>query len=73
MRTNQLADFCGTGIALVGLPSRRRGEEKKDQGGEREREKERKRGRRDVDRTERREGEEEAAASRIQRIGASPH
>lgn len=33
MRTNQLADFCGTGIALVGLPSRRRGEEKKDQGG----------------------------------------
>ena len=36
MRTNQLADFCGTGIALVGLPSRRRGEGKKDQGGERE-------------------------------------
>lgn len=73
MRTNQLADFCGTGIALVGLPSRRRGEGKKDEGGEREREKERKRGRKDVDRTERREGEEEAAASRIQRIGASPH
>lgn len=49
------------------------GREKRTRGGEREREKERKRGRRDVDRTERREGEEEAAASRIQRIGASPH
>ena len=42
--------------------------------GGRVREKVRKRGRRDVDRRERREGEEEeAAASRIQRIGASPH
>lgn len=44
MRTNQLADFCGTGIALVGLPSRRRGEEKKDQGGGRERGRSRGRG-----------------------------
>ena len=53
--------------------SEERGGKKGRGGGEREREKERKRGRRDVDRTERREGEEAAAASRIQRIGASPH